>query len=163
MINNIIHNHCQDFSFDGISSSIAENNIIGKCKNIPSNSCKLKKLYNFVVAKVMLRAIESPVIKGHFLCLLEYDGGFLSFPETGSPEQGLSRRKMPPFIIWYYAKNLLKMKNSFAQGTSPAIPAKSITDSYLPTGDPKIPRRELYCSNPSYQQSRNNFKNYHNE
>jgi len=118
-------------------------------------TCILKILFIFVLLNLITGRHHCPTDEGHFLCPEKYGSGVLLSDGVSphSPGKGLSSRKG---ITAFYLVPTLRIDAMLsnlpsAPGTFPAVPAKSITNSYLPTGDSKVPRRELYCSNPSYQ------------
>jgi hypothetical protein len=133
--------------------------IINKYKNIPPDPCKSKILFIFVVTNSINGRHHCPKNVGLFLCPAQYGSGvLLSEGESPhSPVEGLVSRKGTAafYLVPKLKIDAMTSISTRATGTSPAISAKSITYSSTLTGDMTISRRELYCSNLSYQNQLN--------
>lgn len=123
------------------------------------NPCKSKILFIFVVTNSINGRHHCPKNVGLFLCPAQYGSGvLLSEGESPhSPVEGLVSRKGTAafYLVPKLKIDAMTSISTRATGTSPAISAKSITYSSTLTGDMTISRRELYCSNLSYQNQLN--------
>ena len=130
-----------------------------KLRNTEKNCsviCLSKIFRIFVLRNLITGRHHCPKTVGLFLCPAKYGSGvLLSDGESPhSPGKGLRSRKGTAAFYLVPTLKILAMRSNLprATGTSSAISAKSITD-LLFSGDPKISRQELFCSNLSYQKS----------
>ena len=89
-------------------------------------TCILKILFTFVLVKSIIRVCKGPVFSGHFLCSLQYGGGFLSCRFPVGPNEGLDSERGHRFLFVPMSKTSLKMKNVTGVSAQVAISADEI-------------------------------------